>query len=295
MKVFLLGRGRGWIWARTFLNKVATASGGVTEVVTVDGEMPRDTLAALEIETEDVLVLEPFVLFANEDASADVSIDAVRNEAQRAILTIELARRIPRTLFLRSAEAADWPRQIAELLEMNLSDVLPLAEPMPDEATSGESNVTISTSPTLLRSYLIPLAVAAGHSASITVVWPRDCFLYGDMPGESLPAAVEVAGRGRILAYGPYMPLPKGQWRATVYLGFSADIGSMPFILESDTDAGIARGFFEVKQGGIFTLDLDFKVTDPFHLVEFRLVSQDSALEGLVSLIEIRLEQSSSA
>ena len=109
-----------------------------------------------------------------------------------------------------------------------------------------------------------------------------------------MPATVEVAGRGRILAYGPYMPLPSGRWRATAYLGFSADIGSMPFILEADTDAGITRGFFEVKQGGIFTLDLAFEVADPFHPVEFRLVSQDSALEGLVSLIEIRLEQSSS-
>lgn len=149
-----------------------------------------------------------------------------------------------------------------------------------------------SASPSLLRTYLAPLLAAAEQPASIVVAWPRDCFLYGDTPGEELPATVEVAGRGRILAYGPYMPLPSGHWRATAYLGFSADIGSMPFILEADTDVGITRGFFEVKRGGIFTLKLEFEVTDPFHPVEFRFVSQDSALEGLASLIEIELEQS---
>jgi hypothetical protein len=218
----------------------------------------------------------------------------VRHEAQKAILALELSRRIPRTLLLRPAEAAEWPQLIAELLGVNPSEVLPLAEPVPLEVLAGDGSAALSalTSPPFLRTYLAPLLAAAEHPASIVVAWPRDCFLSGDAPGEGLPATVELAGRGRILAYGPYMPLPQGRWRATVYLGFSADVGSMPFILEADTDAGITRGFFEVKQGGIFTLELDFEVTDPFHPVEFRLVSQDSALEGLASLIEIRLEQS---
>ncbi len=212
-------------------------------------------------------------------------------------LAIELARRIPRTLLLRPAEAAEWPRLMAKLLEVNCSAVLPLSEPVPTEAAAGDGSATAfaspPASPSLLRTYLTPLFAAVEHPASVVVAWPRECFLYGDAPGEGLPATVELAGRGRILAYGPYMPLPQGRWRATAYLGFSADIGTMPFILEADTDAGITRGFFEVKQGGIFTLELDFEVTDPFHPVEFRLVSQDSALEGLASLIEIRLEQSS--
>ena len=231
--------------------------------------------------------------FASDSASADVSIDTVRLEAQKAILTIELARRIPQTLLLHLAESASWPRRIAELLGRDPSDVLSLAEPVPENIVAGDSCAAplASASSLLLQTYIAPLVAAAAHPASVVVVWPRDCFLYGDAPGEGLPATIEIAGRGRILAYGPYMPLPSGRWRATACLGFSADIGSMPFILEADTNAGITRGFFEVKRGGIFTLELDFEVTDPFHPVEFRLISQDSALEGLTSLIEIRLEQ----
>lgn len=291
MKVFLCGGGPAGAWARTFLDKLSAVSVAKSEIVVLDGLPPHDVLAALAVEPADVLVLAQHALFANGGTPAEVSIDTVRHEAQKAILALELARRIPKTLLLCPTEAAEWPQLMAELVGMNPSEVLPLAEPAPTEAVAGSAQASAALSPSLLRTYLAPLAAAAAHPASVVVAWPRDCFLYGDAPGEGLPATVEVAGRGRILAYGPYMPLPGGRWRATAYLGFSADIGSMPFILEADTDAGITRGFFEVKQGGIFTLELEFEVTDPFHSVEFRLVSQDSALEGLASLIEIRLEQ----
>lgn len=291
MKIFLLGGGQVGAWVHAFLDVASTTSAAKPEIVVVDGMTPRDVLTALIVEPADVLVLAPQAPLVNSIAPADVTIDTVRYEAQRAILALELARRIPRKLLLRPADAAEWPRLIAELIEVNPAKMPPLAEPVPTEASAGGGSAAVAPSPSLLRTYLTPLIAAIEHPATIVVAWPRDCFLYGDAPGEGLPATVELAGRGRILAYGPYMPLPKGLWRATAYLGFSADIGSMPFILEADTDAGITRGFFEVKQGGIFTLELDFQVTDPFHPVEFRLVSQDSALEGRASLIEIRLEQ----
>lgn len=295
MKIFLLGSGPAEAWAHVFFDKMSSVSAVKPEIVVVGEMAPHDVLAALAVEPADVLVLAQHALPANGSAPADISTDTVRHEAQKAILALELARRIPRVLLLRRVEAAQWPRLIAELLETNSSEVLPLTEPPPSEmfATDGSTgpSTPLPPSPSLLRTYLAPLLAAVEHPASVIVAWPRDCFYYGDTPGEGLPATIELAGRGRILAYGPYMPLPKGRWRATAYLGFSADIGSMPFILEADTDVGITRGFFEVKQGGIFTLDLEFEVTDPFHPIEFRLVSQDSALEGLASLIEIRIEQ----
>lgn len=294
MKIFFLGSGPVGGWAHTFLDKASAALTAKPEIVVLDVFALHDVLAALLVEPTDVLILAQQMPFANDGTPTDVSIDALRHEAQKAILAVELARRIPQTLLLPFAEVSEWPRLMAEFVRVNLSDVLPVAEPMPMEVSAGNGIAIPSAlpSPSLLRTYLAPLLAAAEHPNSVVVAWPRDCFLYGDAPGEGLPATVELAGRGRILAYGPYMPLPSGRWRATAYLGFSADIGSLPFILEADTDAGITRGFFEVKQGGIFTIELDFEVTDPFHPVEFRLVSQDSALEGLASLIEIRLEQS---
>src|SRR5262249_7914392 len=143
------------------------------------------------------------------------------------------------------------------------------------------------------RDFLRPLRAATPptSSSSLTVAWPRELFLDGDAPGQPLPAVVEVAGRPRILAYGPYLPLPKGGWQATVFLGFSPDIGRMPFIIEVDTAGIISRGFFEADRGGIFTVSLDFQVVDMLDPIEVRVISQDSALEGQFAFVEVRLEQ----
>ncbi|MCA0246943.1 MAG: hypothetical protein LCH93_10030 [Proteobacteria bacterium] len=294
MKVFLLGSGPAWSWTRVFLDKVTASAARAVEIVILDEALPRDVLAEFHAEPLDVLIVARQASYVDENGPADTAAEAVRSEARKAILAIELARRTSRMLLLRPAEATEWPRLIIDLLELSTLDITLLNEPMPSEATVEDSGTAVPSSSSLLiqRTYLMPLFAAVANAASVVVTWPRDCFLYGDAPGEALPATIEVAGRARILAYGPYMPLPQGRWRATAYLGFSADIGSMPFMLESDTDSGITRGFFEVKQGGIFALELEFEVTDSFHPVEFRLVSQDSALEGLASLIEIRLEQS---
>jgi hypothetical protein len=142
----------------------------------------------------------------------------------------------------------------------------------------------------LLDSYLSPVwrAAAGGHAPS--VAWPREAFLDGDAPGEPLPAVIEVAGRARIVAYGPYLPVPAGAWRATAWVGFSPDIGRLPFILELDSGIAVSRAFFEAERGGIFSLDLDFRVADPLHPLELRLITQDSALEGQAALIEVRLD-----
>jgi hypothetical protein len=141
-----------------------------------------------------------------------------------------------------------------------------------------------------LENYLDPLVIAAGGGNLGTLTWRREILLDGDAMGQLLPAVVEVAGRARILVFGPYLPLPIGPWCMTAFIGFSPDIGHMPFILEIDSGGALTRGFFEVYHGGIFSLSLDFQVAKPLHAVEIRLISQDSALEGQLALIELRLE-----
>ena len=212
----------------------------------------------------------------------------MRGEAQRAVFALELTRRAARTLVLSGGDAQAWVAALATLLAAPRS--AELAGPCPPPTGSG----TVVTTP-LLQTYLQPLFTAAEHPEPFTLVWPREAFLDGDAPGETLPATVEVAGRARILAYGPYLPLPAGRWHATAFLGFSPDIGKLPFILEADTGGAVARGFFEVERGGIFTLALDFQVADALHPVELRLISQDLALEGQLALIEVKLEQSLAA
>ena len=244
----------------------------------------REQLVAQGAEPVDALVLVDHFPFAAGAVigGADAGASAARDEAQRAMFAFELARRAERTLVLAADDVAGWPLALAGLLGVSLS--AGLAPPPPVQSCAEASGGP------LLATYLAPLFAAAGKAGRPALAWPRESFLDGDVPGEVLPATVEVAGRARILAYGPYLPLPAGGWRARAYLGFSRDIGRMPFILEADTGGAVTRGFFEVDRGGIFTLDLDFEVADALHPVEMRLISQDSALEGQVSLIEVALE-----
>jgi len=262
---------------------VAAADGAKPRIVSAAGTETRERLLALVADPVDVLVLVDHVPF-KASAGATVA-DRARGEAYRAIVAFEIARRVERTMVLLPDDVAGWPSALAKLLDLPLSIGLPPLVPSGVEV-SGEL---------LLENYLAPLFAAAVQNCRPALIWPREAFLDGDAPGACLPATVEVAGRARILAYGPYLPLPAGRWRARACLGFSPDIGKMPFILEVDTGGAVSRGFFEVDRGGIFYLDLDFQVTDSFHLVEMRLISQDSALNGLVSLIEVSLEPTEAA
>ena len=302
MTILLLGAGPRLAWVRSILETLCAPAGAPSEIgaeigaeiVVVEGRPTRELLVSLSERPIDALVLVDHFPFADGAVPEAAALaEAVRGEAQRACLALELSRRAARTLSL-SGDAGDWVNVLTTLLALPPSAEPPAPCPLP--AGPGTSVAT-----PLLSTYLEPLFAAPGQGqlgqgqlgseATLKLAWPREAFLDGDAPGETLPATVEVAGRARILAYGPYLPLPAGDWQATAFLGFSPDIGRLPFILEADTGGSVARGFFEVERGGIFTLELDFQVTDALHPVELRLISQDSALEGQLALIEVELKQ----
>ncbi|NQW55074.1 MAG: hypothetical protein HQ465_27955 [Rhodospirillales bacterium] len=302
MTILLLGAGPRLAWVRSILETHCAPAGAPSEtgaetgaeIVVFEGPPTHEALLSLTDRPIDALVLVDHFAFADGAVPEAAALaEAVRGEAQRAVLALELSRRAARTLRL-SGDAEDWLNVLTTLLAVPLPAEPPATCPPP------AGPITPVATP-LLHSYLEPLFAAPGQGPSegqigsagiLALAWPREAFLDGDAPGETLPATVEVAGRARILAYGPYLPLPAGDWQATAFLGFSHDIGRLPFILDADTGGAVARGFFEVERGGIFTLVLDFKVTDALHPIELRLISQDSALEGQLALIEVELKQS---
>lgn len=309
----LLGTGPRLAWVQGVLDGLSAGAGGELRqrIVAVIGPPTREGLAALVAEPIDTVVLVDHApRVAGPTASAGKPgpspVEAVRGAAQHAILALELGRRAARTVRLAGDDAERWPWSLAATLGLPPPAATlapPPAAAAPPAACSPADRSSAARSPTaqssadlppadlLMASYLAPLFAAAPHGGPLRLAWPREVFLDGDAPGRPAPAMMEVAGRARILAYGPYLPLPEGSWRARAFLGFSRDIGKMPFILEADCGGLVSRGFFEVERGGIFTLDLDFQVTDPMHPVEMRLISQESALEGQVSLIEVALEE----
>jgi hypothetical protein len=288
MRIVLFARGRRLAWSRSFFGSIrarkASADGTAVELQFVDG-MTRDHLVSLTDRPIDILVLvDHFPFVAGPLAKEFTPAQAVRAEGQCAVFVIELARRSARVIAL----GGDDPRTWIAALEGIVADGMPAptASPLPPAPIA-----TGLPSTTLLSTYLEPLfAAAAVRTPELALAWPRDCFLDGDNPGKTLPAVIEVAGRGRNLTYGPYLPIPAGRWLATAYLGFSPEISKMPFIFEADTGGDVSRALFEVEQPGIFTLVHQFEVTDPLHPVEMRLISGDAALQGQASLIEVALK-----
>jgi len=280
MTVVLMGAGPRAACARALLQQVL-APAEVEEALPSPEALARHSAVPPEL-----LVLVDPLPFAGlpDDASPPGMLngDFLRAEGLRAVFALELARRAARTLVL-AGDATTWSAALATTMSVAIAP-MPASLPQPPDAA-----IPQGVAP-LLDTYLGPIwgAAAAGHAPSVT--WPREAFLDGDAPGAPLPAVIEVAGRARIIAYGPYLPVPAGAWRATAWVGFSHDIGRLPFILELDSGSAVSRAFFEAERGGIFSLDLDFRVADPLHPLELRLITQDSALEGQAALIEVRLD-----
>lgn len=287
MTILLLGTGPRLAWVHSVLEAIRASSDTLSasqEIHIIDSPPSRELLISLAGVAIDALILVDHAPFATTVLTNDIDPTEIRGEALRAVFALELARRAGRTLVLSEDDAQSWGTALATLWATPAS--ADFSGPCPPRTGSG----AMTDSP-LLLTYLRPLFAASAGKPPLVLTWPRESFLDGDAPGQILPAIVEVAGRARILAYGPYLPLPAGSWRATAFLGFTPDIGKLPFILEADTGGSVDRGFFEVVNGGIFSLELDFHVDDPLHLVELRLISQDSSLEGQLSLIAVDLER----
>lgn len=277
MNIVLLRANPRLDWLRSWL--AAHYENGLHSSRIIDCPPTKELFLTLASQKIDTLVLVDHEPFCHGMPTEAAPMEAIRIEAQHASFASELARRAEKVIQMSSLR----PRDCTASMASTTGIVEPPEIPSPRDAA-------VMTAWPLMKSYLRPLFQSAKRTSSLSISWPREAFLSGDMPGETLPQLIEVAGRARILAYGPYLPLPAGRWQATSYLGFSVDIEPMPFILEIDSGEAVARGFFEVNRGGLFKLELDFEVVDPLHPLELRLISQDAALEGQAALMEVDMQ-----
>lgn len=119
------------------------------------------------------------------------------------------------------------------------------------------------------------------------VIWPRQCFLLGDQPNSAVPVAIDVTGRARIIFYGPYLHLPRGQWNVRVLIGFSRDIGGMPFSIEVYSTELLGKARVLAERGGIFEFEFEAIVAAPHEPIEIRIMNEQGAIEGHMGLVSI--------
>lgn len=141
---------------------------------------------------------------------------------------------------------------------------------------------------TLVRQVLSPMILGAIRSDITPIVWPRQVFLFGDMPGEPVPEEVDIAGGARNIYYGPYFHLPPGFWTVRFVLGFSHDARDTSFFLVVRSGAlAIARVLLKPTSEGAFEGTFTMEHDNPERQVEIQLGNYEGSIAGRIRLGEL--------
>jgi hypothetical protein len=118
--------------------------------------------------------------------------------------------------------------------------------------------------------------------------WPVRMFFSPDTA--HFQARIDLTGRARHIMYGPYLFLPRGDWRSEVEFEVADNISG------TEIEADVCVGFNRVTSGqvalpalGIFKFHMDFSVVDPDLPIEIRIALLRSAIEGALRLNSITL------
>ena len=278
-----------WIeWGRTTIKGACKKYGLNIDVVALPEALTPASLGAAGHSTQIILLLEdPTRMIARRGGSTAFS-DALRAAVTTATSAYELAWHHGATAIEVDTEGELRTRSLMRLIGA------PNCDSVPDlivEVTDASPVILLHQGhSTAVEGCLAPLIRGAHLKVPTSLRWPREVFLSGDAPGTPIPETFEIAGAARVLTYGPYFPLPTGRWLVSPTLGFSHQVGTMPFLIEIVCESIIHRAYFEARRAGIFSMSFELELAKLGVPLEIRLVSQDSALEGMVSLIEVSFE-----
>lgn len=125
------------------------------------------------------------------------------------------------------------------------------------------------------------------------IFWARDLFFVGDDPTSAADRVVDLEGPSRYLFFGPYIPLPRGFWQATVSLAVSKGAANITFAIEVTAGsqfACLARTTVRPQREGVCEATLQFDVaalTD--QPIELRVANLEPAFGGRLAFGEVRL------
>jgi hypothetical protein len=123
------------------------------------------------------------------------------------------------------------------------------------------------------------------------IEWPRELFLTANS-GWGSPEDIDLVGGARHLAWGPYLALPTGFWRAFVEFEIIENVSGN--ILEADvciSQQVVAVARCELPPTGVFRFSLNFEVKNSRFPIEVRMTLLRGAIEGRLGVISVRLEK----
>ena len=206
--------------------------------------------------------------------------------------------------------AADWVRFLAEALALpsdaetvagvlkalgtttaaRLEEAITRRYPA-QAALRGEPSLLDDGARAQVRSVLEPMLAAAFRGHQRPVVWPTSAFLWGDRPNDPAPLVADLLGPARVIYYGPYYHLPPGLWSAELALEFGGLIEDLEFSLEVIAGDLLSRMIIGPRPSGRYLARFRFRHKDPVQPIEVRLRSERGAIDGTISLVELRLDR----
>jgi hypothetical protein len=130
-----------------------------------------------------------------------------------------------------------------------------------------------------VASEALALLPNAGRPGSDRAWWGRMLFEDGGRPSEPCPAHIDVTGKARILAFGPFISLTPGDWRATLELELSPDAARRSYLAEFRSGESLSRLRFGPLSPGANAVSIThrFEVAAP---AEIRLWVARAAFHG---------------
>ncbi|MEK7995143.1 MAG: hypothetical protein AAB403_15155 [Planctomycetota bacterium] len=281
-----------WVeWARGTIARACERHCLHIEVLALPETLTPAAINDAKTSSQIVLLIEDPAQMIARRATASPFLEALRAAVATAAAACELARHHGAKAIEVDTDNEFRTDSLLNLLGIPHCDAV--SEAVVEVSDTGLSTLSPGENLDTVEACLTPLLQGVSLKRPISLRWPREVFFTGDQPGMSLPETFDIAGAARVLSYGPYFPLPTGRWRVVPMLGFSRHVGRMPFLIEVVCEGVIHRAYFEARRAGIFSLPFELEL-DANRMgipVEIRLVSQDSALEGQVALVEVGFEE----
>jgi hypothetical protein len=119
--------------------------------------------------------------------------------------------------------------------------------------------------------------------------WPINMLIDSSAPDRIFSGRIELVGPARFLAYGPYLHLTPGQWRADIEFEISDNLSGNVLYVDAYASVILAVVTAPLPANGRYRLCISFAIIDPLEPVQLRFQSLSGAIEGVIRLDRITL------
>jgi hypothetical protein len=119
--------------------------------------------------------------------------------------------------------------------------------------------------------------------------WDRELFCRGEHPDQVCPPVFDVTGQVRLLAFGPFITLPTGLWRAEVVIDACEQAARRSYLLEFGAGENLSREAFAPLSPGRNILPIEHHFASP-SAAELRFWVARAAFDGHLSFLGATIE-----